>query len=368
MNSRQSYQRYQSHQSGLPPQQPPPYSSYSPTPEEEKKQRRRTLRRTANGIGLGFLALAGTQYVLSYLLSYIVGVMMVTHPDLAGKILTPRIVDGVQQFYYTNEFYTIVSLTLYIAGFVVAILVSRAVIGIPAKVAFPLRRPPMDVTLASVPISLASILIGSYLTQMLSQLLNQIFGYLPQAPDFNRPEGLGYNILYFISIAVAPAFLEEFLCRGVVLQSLREFGDNFALIISSILFGLMHGNLVQTPYSLVVGLVMGYFVLYTGSLWPAILAHFINNGMAVVQEWLTVSTTAAQDMQIYYTINSLYLLLGIAGLLYLRISKGSLFYVKRQKGPLKESEKYVTFFTAVVMIFYVLYELYNILNNLIPAM
>lgn len=85
-----------------------------------------------------------------------------------------------------------------------------------------------------------------------------------------------------ISVAVVPAIVEETVIRGIVMQPLRKFGDKFAIITSAVFFACMHGNMVQIPYTVVGGLLLGYLAVATGSLWPSIILHFVNNLYSVV--------------------------------------------------------------------------------------
>lgn len=90
------------------------------------------------------------------------------------------------------------------------------------------------------------------------------------------------HILFFIVIAIVPAIAEEFLFRGVLLSVLRKYGDSFAIFSTAFLFGIMHGNLAQIPFAFIVGIVLGYMVVVTESILPAIILHFLNNGFSVV--------------------------------------------------------------------------------------
>lgn len=92
------------------------------------------------------------------------------------------------------------------------------------------------------------------------------------------------GICYFIIIAVLPAFAEEFAFRGVVLQLLRPYGTVLAVVGSAFAFGIMHGTLIQIPFAFAGGLFFGYIVVRTGSIWPSVLLHFLNNALSVVQE------------------------------------------------------------------------------------
>ena len=92
------------------------------------------------------------------------------------------------------------------------------------------------------------------------------------------------EICYFVIIAILPAFAEEFAFRGVTLQLLRPYGEAFAVVGSAFAFGVMHGTVVQIPFAFVGGLFFGYLVVRTGSIWPSILLHFLNNSLSYFQE------------------------------------------------------------------------------------
>ena len=73
----------------------------------------------------------------------------------------------------------------------------------------------------------------------------------------------------------APVF-EEILFRGLILRSLQPYGKKFAIFASAFLFGVFHGNIVQSPFAFVVGLVLGYVAVEYSMLWAVVL-HMINN-------------------------------------------------------------------------------------------
>ncbi len=99
------------------------------------------------------------------------------------------------------------------------------------------------------------------------------------------------QIIYFVSISIVPALAEEFMFRGVILNFLRKYGDGFAVLVSSILFGLFHGNFVQIPFAFIVGLVCGFLVVRTNSMLPSILLHFLNNGTSVIMDLVSSNST-----------------------------------------------------------------------------
>ena len=80
----------------------------------------------------------------------------------------------------------------------------------------------------------------------------------------------------FLYASVVAPISEELLFRGYILRSLRPYGKRFAIWGSALLFGLFHGNLLQTPYAILVGLVLGYVTVEYSIGW-AIAIHVFNN-------------------------------------------------------------------------------------------
>ncbi|MEF2837015.1 MAG: type II CAAX endopeptidase family protein [Oscillospiraceae bacterium] len=106
-----------------------------------------------------------------------------------------------------------------------------------------------------------------------------------------------FSMFLYASI-LAPVW-EEILFRGYVLRTLRLFGKRFAILSSAILFGLFHGNLLQTPYALLMGLVLGYVTVEYSISW-AIALHMFNN--LVLADLLTRLTANWSEMA-YGTLN-----------------------------------------------------------------
>ena len=84
------------------------------------------------------------------------------------------------------------------------------------------------------------------------------------------------NFSMFLYAGILAPITEEILFRGVIQRTMLPFGKKFAIFVSSFTFGLFHGNLIQTPYAFVVGLVLGYVAAEYNILWAMVL-HMINN-------------------------------------------------------------------------------------------
>ena len=90
-------------------------------------------------------------------------------------------------------------------------------------------------------------------------------------------------VLTVVCLGVVPALVETFVFNGVILQVFRRRGgDNFALLLSSILFALTTTDFVEMLGAFVSCLLLGYLVIYSGSLIPATSARLAERILFVV--------------------------------------------------------------------------------------
>jgi sodium transport system permease protein len=87
--------------------------------------------------------------------------------------------------------------------------------------------------------------------------------------------------LLWLVMAITPACCEELLFRGLILSGLRRLGPWPALLISSLLFAVAHASIYRLLPTFCLGLLLGYIVLKTGSLFCSMIIHALNNGLAV---------------------------------------------------------------------------------------
>lgn len=107
---------------------------------------------------------------------------------------------------------------------------------------------------------------------------------VPSLPNFVANEmGMMVNNEwgYFVIALLAP-FVEELIFRGAILRALLEKISNHwgAIVISAILFSLIHANPAQMPFAFVAGLFLGWTYYRTGSIIPGVAYHWINNSIA----------------------------------------------------------------------------------------
>ncbi len=93
----------------------------------------------------------------------------------------------------------------------------------------------------------------------------------------------GVLIMGLINIALVPAICEEVMFRGYVQSALeKSWGIWPAIILSGLLFGMFHIQLTNLMPLAALGILLALVTWLSGSLVPAILAHLINNGGAVL--------------------------------------------------------------------------------------
>lgn len=100
--------------------------------------------------------------------------------------------------------------------------------------------------------------------------------------ETKQPSNITEFLLLTLECAVVPALVEEFAVRGIIMQPLRRYGDRFAIVMSAVIFALMHGNMMQIPFALMAGIALGYFAVSTGSIWTSVAIHFMNNFFSVL--------------------------------------------------------------------------------------
>lgn len=110
--------------------------------------------------------------------------------------------------------------------------------------------------------------------------------------------GTGQLLLYLLLFAALPAIGEELMFRGVVMRFAHQSSHNihYAIVLSALVFGLAHGTLYNfLPISL-AGVLLGYLYYWSGSIWVSIIAHFINNAIAILGLYLSNTGIISKEL------------------------------------------------------------------------
>src|SRR5699024_4587010 len=75
--------------------------------------------------------------------------------------------------------------------------------------------------------------------------------------------------------------------RGTIMNAYEGLSKKKAIIYSAVLFGLFHLNLQNLVGPILLGIIFGIIVYKTNSIYSSIIAHTINNGIALTIGYLT---------------------------------------------------------------------------------
>jgi len=99
-------------------------------------------------------------------------------------------------------------------------------------------------------------------------------------------KGLLVNI---ILVGILPAIGEEFIFRGILQKIFSRWtkSAHLGILIAAFLFSAMHIQFYGLIPRFFLGLLFGYFMLWSGSIWLPVFGHFVNNTSAVVYYYFT---------------------------------------------------------------------------------
>ena len=144
----------------------------------------------------------------------------------------------------------------------------------------PFSRPAPGIIRPALLLGMGVATLGNLLSSLLKTCLGQAgWEIAPMEPAFTSNPLL--NLVVLLGVTLSAALSEELVFRGLLLQSLRPWGDGFAILLSAAVFSLSHSSLLQSFPAFLSGLVFGYVTVVSRSLWPSILAHLCYNGLAV---------------------------------------------------------------------------------------
>lgn len=162
---------------------------------------------------------------------------------------------------------------------------------------------------------------GQIAVSFIVSFFQSIFGIEFQSSETTTPDSPLTCAVSFISLAIIPAICEEFAMRCCSLQLLRKYGKGFGVAAVSIVFGILHGNVVQFIFAFTVGMILGYITVVVDSVLPAIFIHAFNNGISAVQ--LTINYAAGESVSstVVSVIYIFWFAAGIAATIYLAFKK-----------------------------------------------
>lgn len=253
-----------------------PYPSQPPrlpdTPEKE-------MKRGFNRGGLAVLALYGSFSVLGSAFLYIAAIIAVA----CSGLITGDTLDTIDEVLYGSDVLGSPAAMLVILSYVVGMILGL-IIGIRIMKKILSRIKPVapearGLTAKEFFLAMAFTFGAWGLGVALGNLPDIVFP--TESAEEQLYEALGMNMLpFYIYTIVGAPILEELSFRKVLCGGLSKFGKAPAVIVSALLFGLMHRNSGQFFLAFFVGLVFGCVYLYSGKIIYSIILHGIINLIA----------------------------------------------------------------------------------------
>lgn len=151
----------------------------------------------------------------------------------------------------------------------------------------------------------------------------------------------GDMLLTLFGMGIIPALIETFVFNGVILQVMRRRGgDGFALVFSSLLYMILTANFVDMPGAFISSLILGYMVVFSGSLLPAVVTRLVERLLffGITQMGFLVNNTdTVQYIDCFITI--VLIALGIVAFLAQIKEFPEMFVIKRSDPCLTVAQK-----------------------------
>lgn len=152
-------------------------------------------------------------------------------------------------------------------------------------------------------------------------------------------QNVGDFILNLLMIAIIPAIGEELLFRGIIMRLFKEWTKNIhvAILISAALFSFIHFQFYGFLPRFMMGVMFGYMLYWSGSIWVPVLAHFVNNAAAVVVAYLAANKFSDLDFNTFGSSNNPLIVIASA----LVVSLVLVFFWLKRKKTLTETAEII---------------------------
>lgn len=139
--------------------------------------------------------------------------------------------------------------------------------------------------LLAVPIGICCHIVTIGVSNIWQNILISL-GYTHSSSPMPETFHVWLLVLDIVLTGILPGFCEEVFNRGGLLTTIRgSFPFVITLIIMGVEFGLFHQNITQVFYTMLFGALMAFICLKSGSIFPCMIIHFVNNTFAVVNDY-----------------------------------------------------------------------------------
>lgn len=184
------------------------------------------------------------------------------------------------------------SLKVWTPGILEQLLLSQAIVVAPSVVYLVIEKKNLREQLRFhkiKPLTVVMLVIFTYCILPLIAVINALSMLFSENEISGAISGLanGYPLILAIAaVALVPCILEESVYRGIFFNTYRKINLRRGILLSGLLFGLMHMNLNQFCYAFVMGSIFAIVIETTDSILSTMIMHFVLNANSTVMLYL----------------------------------------------------------------------------------
>lgn len=280
---------------------PQSYLPLIPSPNEATRIRR-FFSLTFLTLIFGFLAAMTVHTALRLLISVIL-----QQVDLRAVGELPQNYSSIRSLYFNDSSLSYaVTLISFLIGNLAALLVGCKLTGVRMRDCFRTRSLRAANLISYVLLGLWIQLVTGHLAQWVQILMKQL-GVRSFAPQITVSGPLHRTAVLALYCCVVAPVTEELLMRGLVLKNLCRVSQRLGIVLSALLFAIMHENVPQMLLAFPLGVLLAYITIRHNSVTPAICVHICVNTveflMQLGNEYLPTRTFSTVNM--VYTLGIL---------------------------------------------------------------
>ncbi|MBP0966208.1 MAG: CPBP family intramembrane metalloprotease, partial [Oscillospiraceae bacterium] len=175
--------------------------------------------------------------------------------------------------------------------------------------------------------TMSYVLLGLWIQLLAGYASGWLTGFLEKSgvpvysPDISLSGSAAKTAAVVLYTCVLAPITEELLVRGFALKNLSRVSQRFGILLTALLFGLMHENLPQLVFTVPLGILLAYITIRHNSLTPAIITHIAVNSAAIMREYgrTMLPHSTFRKARMLYTL--VVLLLGTVSLFYMLLTE-----------------------------------------------
>ncbi len=249
----------------------------------------------------------------------------------------------------------------------ILVIITARIMGIKTLSSVKISKKNIRLGLLMYPVGLLANTIMTSITTIITKLFSSGGTTIPTA-DFSVDKASALaiitTILYLVIIA---PISEEIVFRGLILKTLSPFGKRNAVVISALLFALMHKNIPQAVGAFAIGIIFATVDTKANSIVPSIIMHSLNNLLPC----LVNINSSINSTVITIIYNALVYAIVIVGITITILKGRQILSLKAEteseRSALPESKKRIEIFLNPFILIYIGILIYSIIASIIKA-